>query len=298
MKINRKIMMISIIALMSFTPLMSIVTSSNGREVVEAAAIIYHTVGQNRIKVVKNTNFVNAQGTKQSAGAERGVSYPIYAIKNINGVPYLSVQKSNRYWLPVSAIKGTVTYKKDSFIYTITANNNQAQIVKPHATTASNAGDITLLYDAYVYNSEGKRVDNGLGKYSISKGTRMRYYGIKEIKGKKYYNIGAGEYVNAGNVKELTSTSVKLHTTTYPTTVSAKASLSMPRGKNTIVLKKVTYAYDAKGKRMCDYLGYSCIKKGTVLNYYGTKKINGKTFYYIGDNAYINSANVGKVINK
>lgn len=116
MKINRKIMMISIIALMSFTPLMSIVTSSNGREVVEAAAIIYHTVGQNRIKVVKNTNFVNAQGTKQSAGAERGVSYPIYAIKNINGVPYLSVQKSNRYWLPVSAIKGTVTYKKDSFI--------------------------------------------------------------------------------------------------------------------------------------------------------------------------------------
>ncbi|WP_235943110.1 SLAP domain-containing protein [Lactobacillus helveticus] len=44
-------------------------------------------------------------------------------------------------------------------------------------------------------------------------------------------------------------------------------------------------------------MGKYFIKKGTDLNYYGTKKIGGKTYYYIGDDAYVKAANVGKVVN-
>lgn len=137
----------------------------------------------------------------------------------MNGTVYLSVQKSNKYWLPTLAVRGTVTYREGDFICTIAVDKVVKQIIKPHATTD-------------------------------------------------------------------------------PTTESAKVSLSMPRGKNTIILKKKAYAYDAKGKRIYDYLGFTYIKKGTVLNYYGTKEINDKLFYYIGDNAYVNGANVGRVINK
>lgn len=67
----------------------------------------------------------------------------------------------------------------------------------------------------------------------------------------------------------------------------------MPRGKHTITLKKKAYAYDKNGKCMYNYLGYSYINKGAELNYYGTKKINGRTYYYVGDDAYIKAVNVG-----
>lgn len=40
---------------------------------------------------------------------------------------------------------------------------------------------------------------------------------------------------------------------------------------------------------MNNYLGFTYIKKNTTINYYGTKTIKGKKYYYIGDGAYIKS---------
>lgn len=68
--------------------------------------------------------------------------------------------------------------------------------------------------------------------------------------------------------------------------------------KPNLTLSHNAYPYTASGQRMNNYLGYTYIKKGTDLNYYGTKKIGGKTYYYIGDDAYVKAANVGKVVNE
>lgn len=377
MKMNSKIMMASTVAIMGISSVAGI-TSSNVGSVVYAS--VYNTVGNNKVEVIKNTSFVDSQGRKQSIIAEKGGSHLIYAVKNMKGETYLSVQKDNQYWLPASAVKGTISYKKGRLTYTISTNDQQT--IKPHATAAPTAKTLTLVHNAYVYNSKGKRIKNSLGKYFIKKGTSMSYIGTKKIKGKKYYNLGHGEYIKAGNVDGSTvkphatvaptatgatptdmskpnltlshnaypytasgqrmgnylgftyikknttinyygtkkikgkkyyyigdgayiksgnvgkvrgSVTIKPHATTSP---AAEESLSMPRGKNTILLKKNAYPYDAKGKRIYNYLGYTYIKKNTVLNYYGTKKIGGKTYYYIGDNAYVKAANVGKVINE
>lgn len=72
MKTNHKVMMTLVAVLISLIPLLGTATFSDVGEVVEATTTVYHTVGKNRVKVIKNTDFVNAQGTKQSLSAEKG----------------------------------------------------------------------------------------------------------------------------------------------------------------------------------------------------------------------------------
>ncbi|WP_194269128.1 SLAP domain-containing protein [Lactobacillus helveticus] len=65
--------------------------------------------------------------------------------------------------------------------------------------------------------------------------------------------------------------------------------------KPNLTLSHNAYPYNSKGQRMNNYLGFTYIKKNTTINYYGTKTIKGKKYYYIGDGAYIKSGNVGTV---
>lgn len=289
MKMNSKIMMASAVAIMGISSVAGM-TSSNVGNVVYAS--VYNTVGNNNVEVVKNTSFVDSQGRKQSIIAEKGGSHPVYAVKNMKGETCLSVQKNNQYWLPASAVKGTISYKKGKLTYTISTNEQRS--IKPHATTVPTAKTLTLVHNAYVYNYKGKRIKSSLGKYFIKKGTSMSYVGTKKIKGKKYYNLGHGEYIKAGNV-EGSSSSIKPHATVAPTATGATPT---DMSKPNLTLSHNAYPYTASGQRMNNYLGYTYIKKGTDLNYYGTKKIGGKTYYYIGDDAYFKAANVGKVVNE
>lgn len=301
----------------------------------------------------------------------------VYAVKNINGITCLSVQKHNKYWLPASDVEGTVSYKKDNLTYTITNDKNKSNDI-----TTPNNRKITLVHNAYVYDVKGKRVNKNVGEYFIRKGTVLFSYGIRTIKGKKYYNLGNDQYIKTSNVtnvnfesspRPLATTSLSMSTdfnkpnltlkrNTYLYNIkgnriynylgysyikknatinfynkkkingklyyyvgndayvkgsnvgfisqgkkitqldgskkSVKASLSMPRGKNTITLRNIAYPYNSKGNRISNYLGFNCIKKGTVLNYYGTKKINGKMYYDIGNGAYVNITDVEKITNK
>lgn len=195
MKMNSKIIMASAIAIMGISSVTGMTSSHNGNVVY---ASVYSTVGNNTVEVVKNTSFVNSQGKKQSIIAEKGGSHPVYAVKNMKGKTYLSVQKNNQYWLPASAVKGTISYKKGKLTYTITSNEQQS--IKPHATTAPTAKTLTLIHNAYVYNYKGKRIKSSLGKYFIKKSTDLNYYGTKKIGGKTYYYIGDDAYVKAANV--------------------------------------------------------------------------------------------------
>lgn len=100
------------------------------------------------------------------------------------------------------------------------------------ATTTSNTNTLKLVHGAYVYNKKGQRLTKYRGsRYNthLRKGTNVRYTGTiqpiekdskqyyllnddnynqswlpyKKIKGKYYYNIGHGGYINAANVNKI-----------------------------------------------------------------------------------------------
>ena len=52
-----------------------------------------------------------------------------------------------------------------------------------------------LTHNAAVYNSKGKRTH----AKTLKKGKKVRVYGTKKIKGKKYYRIGKNKYVKIAN---------------------------------------------------------------------------------------------------
>lgn len=151
MKMNSKIMMASAVAIMGISSVAGM-TSSNVGNVVYAS--VYNTVGNNNVEVVKNTSFVDSQGRKQSIIAEKGGSHPVYAVKNMKDETCLSVQKNNQYWLPASAVKGTISYKKGKLTYTISTNEQQS--IKPHATTVPTAKTLTLVHNVTIKVSELK----------------------------------------------------------------------------------------------------------------------------------------------
>ncbi|WEV43945.1 SLAP domain-containing protein [Lactobacillus sp. ESL0684] len=88
------------------------------------------------------------------------------------------------------------------------------------------------------------------------------------------------------------------------TTVQAakKTSTKKPASKKgTIKLSHNAYVYDKNGKRLKEYMGsskYTTIAKGVTLNYNGKKKIAGKQYYSLGNNAYVKATNVGYVDGK
>lgn len=97
--------------------------------------------------------------------------------------------------------------------------------------------------------------------------------------------IGISPVLAAG-VQNTTSTTVQAATT--------KA--------DTIVLSHHSYVYSSTGKRITKYKyngkTYSKLAKGTSLKAYGTKKIDGKVYYFLGNNSYVKAANVGTVNGK
>lgn len=236
-----------------------------------------------------NAYVYNSKGKRVDNGLgkyfiKKGTSMSYVGTKKIHGKKYYNLGHGE--YIKAGNVKGSFS------------------AVKPHATTAPTASgatptdmskpNLTLKANAYPYNDSGQRMGSYLGFTYIKNNTTINYYGTKSIKGKKYYYIGDDAYIKSGNVGKVHSqVAVKPHATTAPTAEHNQASLSMPRGKHTITLKKKAYAYDKNGKRMYNYLGYSYINKGAELNYYGTKKINGRTYYYVGDDAYIKAVNVG-----
>ncbi|RMC50778.1 hypothetical protein F5ESL0225_04075 [Lactobacillus sp. ESL0225] len=100
------------------------------------------------------------------------------------------------------------------------------------AATTSNNNTLKLIHGAYVYNKKGRRLKKYCGSWSnthLRKGTNVQYSGTvqpiekdskqyyllnddnynqswlpyKKIKGKYYYSIGHGGYINAANVNEI-----------------------------------------------------------------------------------------------
>lgn len=76
---------------------------------------------------------------------------------------------------------------------------------------------------------------------------------------------------------------------------TAKKTASTKKSSNSITLTHNAYVYDENGKRLSKYMGsakYTTIAKGVTVKSSGTKTINGKKYYSLGNGAYIKAANV------
>lgn len=257
--------------LMGITPLvtMNTVYASSSNVIISKTSIV---------NVSKTTYLLDQNGKKLPVMMSKGEKIKVTAILNIGKKTLYQINNSN-YWINSTNTNGKVSYKNYGTNYTIETSNNRNN-VRPKAQTYIT--NIKLEKNAYLYDALGKKLNNAY----IVKGTTLTNYGTKTINGKTYYNIGNGSYINNKNVTNQTQSAKQ----------NANEKIGRSKNwqvdKNTLKLKKNAIPYDKNGKKHMD-LSYTYIKRNTVLNYYGTKIINGNTYYNVGDGVYINSANVG-----
>ncbi|KJY65336.1 putative S-layer protein [Lactobacillus helsingborgensis] len=129
----------------------------------------------------------------------------------------------------------------------------------------SNASDVTLMHNAYLYDETGKRAN----KVTLGVGSVLTTYGTKTINGKDYYLLvdkGANNkkyYVAVGNVVAATRK-----------------------------LKHNAYIYNQFGKRVKNT---GVFKKGKLIKTFGNAvKIRGKKYFIIDKNRFVKAANFAK----
>ncbi|WEV70756.1 Rib/alpha-like domain-containing protein [Lactobacillus sp. ESL0785] len=107
-----------------------------------------------------------------------------------------------------------------------------------------------------VRNKKGKK----LASKAIKKGKKVKLYGTKIIKGKKYYSIGHGRYLAAKYV-----TKAKIGT-----------------------IKQSSNIFNSKAEQV----GKTVLQTGKQVIVYGTKTIKGKKYYNLGNGKYVDAADV------
>lgn len=65
----------------------------------------------------------------------------------------------------------------------------------PSSVSAASSPRVQLRHNSYVYSSTGKRQ----GKASLKRGTYLKTFGKRSIKGKAFYKIGKGRYIKKVN---------------------------------------------------------------------------------------------------
>lgn len=235
MKLSHKLMMVSAAVLMGVSPVLGMASSSVQAAPVAHAKGVNNTYGKNsRVEMTKTMKFVDRNGKKTSKTATKGGKYTIWNVKTINGQVYYSIQTDLKYWIPASATQGTVTYKSGNTTYTLksdgkkvtttTSTAKKSTAKKTTKTTKSDTSSkktstktstkkttskkaavkpvkITMKNKAYVYDKNGKRVNNYLNTKYIGKGVTVNGLGTKTIKGVKYYALQPNRYyVKASDV--------------------------------------------------------------------------------------------------
>lgn len=212
------------------------------------------------------------------------------------------------------------TAKKDTSKKDTTSNTTTAS-----TTESSDAKSIQLSRNSYVYDKNGKRIKSA---GTLKKGSKISYVSLDTINSTKYYNLGKGQYIKAVNAKATTPAKknnkhVELTRNSYvydkngkriknAKTLKKGATFdyngtkdindveyyNMGKGQyvkasNGVIVKSVeliknSYVYDANGKRI---KSAGTLKKGSTIDYYGTKMINDRNYYDIGKGQYIKTTN-------
>lgn len=218
---------------MGVSPVLGMASNSVQAAPVAHAKGVNNTYGKNsRVEMTKTMKFVDRNGKKTSKTATKGGKYTIWNVKTINGQVYYSIQTDLKYWIPASATQGTVTYKSGNTTYTLksdgkkvttttstakksTSKKTTKKLTKTTKTTTKSTSTkkttskkaavkpvkITMKNKAYVYDKNGKRVNNYLNTKYIGKGVTVKGLGTKTINGVKYYALQPNRYyVKASDV--------------------------------------------------------------------------------------------------
>lgn len=274
--LSKKLVTLSASILMGVTPLANTTTAF-------ASTSNVISTKTSTVTVSKKTYLLNQNGKELPVVLAQGEKVKVTAVLNLGKKTLYKIGNSS-YWIDSSRTNGKVHYKNYGTNYTIQTSSGEINS-KPQAQSTI----IKLKKNAYLYNASGKKI----GNFYIVKGTTLTNLGAKKINGKTYYNIGNDSYINSKNVaKSVQSVKSKnMNPINKNTTEKVGRASNWEADKNTLKLKKNAIPYNENGKKRTD-LVYTYIKKNTVLNYYGTKIIHGKTYYNLGDGVYINGANV------
>lgn len=215
MKLSRKLVMVSVAALLGVSPVVAGLQPTNPVQ----AATTYKTYGKGRVTVKKTTHFVNKHGKRTSKKAIKGSKYTIWLVTRINGRLYYGIQSNGAYWLPASLTKGSVKYttskkhaaKKTSKKASTKKNKAKKTAVKKTSkktkakkSTKSVLVKIKAVKKTPVVDKHGKQVKTYLGSKKwtqIGKNVIVNGHGTKTIKGVKYYVLDPSHFVKASNFK-------------------------------------------------------------------------------------------------
>ncbi|RVU70084.1 MULTISPECIES: hypothetical protein [Lactobacillus] len=238
MKLSRKLVMVSVAALMGVSPVVA--GAINPGNVVQAASTVHKTYGKNsKVVATKTMYFVDRSGKKTDKKAYKGGSYVIWDVTKINGKLYYGIQTNYKYWLPASATKGSVQYKENGKLVKITngkvvaakksskkvakkatkkvAKKNTKKVTKKVAKKVTKKSTKKISSKAIkpvklettakvqVVDQNGKAVKSYMGSKKnaiIGKNVKLNGLGTKTIKGKKYYALKPNHYyIKASAVK-------------------------------------------------------------------------------------------------
>lgn len=268
MKLSHKLIMLSTAALMGVTPVLGGVnTASVAQAATKSSKIV---LGSNAYVYLKD-------GTRNKNYKVGDTAYPVigkgaklnaYGLITIKGVSYYSIGDGN--YIKASNV-ATVDGKKATTATTSSTKKDTTKTDKKtttkkyttnNTTTTSTNDDseaksIELSHNSYVYDKNGKRIKSAK---TLKKGATFDYTGTKDINDVEYYDMGKGQYVKASNGVIVKS----------------------------VELIKNSYVYDANGKRI---KSAGTLKKGSTIDYYGTKMINDQNYYDMGKGQYIKTTN-------
>lgn len=175
----------------------------------------------------------------------KGAKINAYGTKTINGQLYYFI--GNNSYIKASNI-ATINGKK---------NKNASASAKSTSTKKSSLKKIKLIHNAFVYDKNGKRIKS-VGK--LTKGSTISYINVKKIKGKKYFNLGKGQYVKTTNAKYEDPDDIP-----DPTIVQ---------------LVHNSLVYDENGEPITSE---DKLIQGAQYQVLAAKQINGKWYYQIGN---------------
>ncbi len=225
MKLSRKLMMVSVAALMGVSPVLG-VAAANASTVQAASSTVYKTFGKNsKVSVTRGVKMVTFNGAKTKKPAPKGGKYTIWDVTRINGVLYYSIQSNLAYWIPASATKGTVTYKDGNQTVELTTNGTNkftktvSTPVKKAAKKAAPAKKTNAKKTAPAKKTAAKNNTKSAKKTSTKKravvkmvvtnkkGAQVYDKNGKAVKtymgSKKYTTIGKGVKVNNNGTKTI-----------------------------------------------------------------------------------------------
>ncbi len=235
MKLSKKLMMVSVAALMGVSPIVANGAVNNNVVSAASKSKVNKTYGhKSRVTATKTIHFVNANGKKTSKKAYKNGKYTIWLVKKINGRLYYGIQTNGKYWIAAKNTKGSVSYVSAGKTVTITTNGKSVKVkeAKKHAskkhttkkhvakkstkkvskkinskkkTKKIQSTKLVTIRKTHVYDKNGKKAKTYMGSKKwtvIGKKVNLNGHGSKTIKGVKYYALQPNRfYIKASDVK-------------------------------------------------------------------------------------------------